>query len=246
MLYIVATPIGNLSDITVRALETLGSVDLILCEDTRVSRKLLAHFNIAKPVLSYHQHSTPAQIDKIISLLAAGKNLAVITDAGTPGIADPGGLLVASVLEKYITCHCEGAKRPWQSQNRPDQHTNPEPQIKIIPIPGPSALAAALSICGFNTQQFVFLGWPPHKKGREKYFKQLAAEPRVIIFYESVYRIKNCLERLASLCPNRQMMLARELTKKFETIYRGPAADVLASLTPEQVKGEFVVVLSKK
>lgn len=231
MLYIVATPIGNLSDITARALETLRTVDLILCEDTRVSRKLLAHFNINKPLLAYHQHSSSAQTNKIVAALAEGKNLALVTDAGTPGIADPGGKLVAAILEQMSF---------WSPAKRDDRI------FRIIPIPGPSAITTALSVCGFDTTQFVFLGWPPHKKGREKWFKQLAAEPRAAVFYESVYRVKNCLERLTALCPSRRLMLARELTKKFETVYRGTAADILSSLPPEQVKGEFVVVLSKK
>lgn len=219
-LYIVATPIGNLGDMTTRALETIRRVDLILCEDTRVSRTLLAHFKIMTPTASYHQHSTSEKIKRFVELLTQGKNLAVITDAGTPGIADPGGLLVATVLAA-----------------RPD--------IKIEPIPGPSAVTAALSICGFNAQEFVFLGWPPHKKGRETWFKNLVAEPRLAVFYESVYRIKNALQRLAAACPERRLMLGRELTKKFETVYRGDARSVLTSLTDSEVRGEFVVVLDR-
>lgn len=218
-LYIVATPIGNLGDMTTRALDTLRGADLILCEDTRVSRPLLTHFKINTPIAAYHQHSTPEKIKRFVEMLGQGKNLAVITDAGTPGIADPGGLLVAAVLAAH-------------------------PHIKIEPIPGPSALTAALSICGFNAQEFIFLGWPPHKKGRQTWFNNLAAEPRVIVFYESVYRVKNALERLTAVCPARGLMVARELTKKFETVYRGDARSVLNSLTDSQVRGEFVVILS--
>lgn len=219
-LYIVATPVGNLGDMTTRALDTLRGADLILCEDTRVSRALLTHFKITTRATAYHQHSPPEKISRFVELLSQGKNLAVITDAGTPGIADPGGLLVAAVLASH-------------------------PNVKIEPIPGPSAVTAALSICGFAAQEFVFLGWPPHKKGRETWFKNLASEPRVIVFYESVYRVMNALERLAAVCQERRLMLGRELTKKFETVYRGDARSVLNSLTDSQVRGEFVVVLDR-
>lgn len=219
-LYIVATPIGNLEDISNRALATLQGADFILCEDTRVSGKLLAKYQIKKSLISYHQHSDEKKIANIVLLLQAGKNLALITDAGTPGIADPGGELVKTVSIAL-------------------------PEAKIIPIPGPSAILAALSVCGFNTQEFVFLGWPPHKKGRETWFKNLAAEKRVVVFYESVYRIKDALQRIDHICPVRAILVARELTKMFETIYRGKAADVLAALTKDKVKGEFVVVLDK-
>src|SRR3989338_1116782 len=173
-LYIVATPIGNLEDISNRALATLQSVDFILCEDTRVSGKLLSKYAIKKELISFHQHSGENKYERVISLLERGKNLALITDAGTPGIADPGGQLVEAVSQAL-------------------------PEAKIVPIPGPSAIIAALSISSFNTQEFVFLGWPPHKKGRETWFKNLASEGRVIVFYESVYRVKNALERLAAV-----------------------------------------------
>ena len=219
-LYIVATPIGNLEDLGSRALATLRGADFILCEDTRVSRKMLEHYKIKKELISFHQHSRENKYERIISLLAEGKNLALITDAGTPGIADPGGELVESVSQAL-------------------------PEVKIAPIPGPSAMLAALSVSGFNTQEFVFLGWPPHKKGRETWFKELAEERRVVVFYESVYRVKNALERIGLVCPARPIILARELTKMFETIYRGNAESVLDALEKDKVKGEFVAVLDR-
>ncbi|OIO48379.1 MAG: 16S rRNA (cytidine(1402)-2'-O)-methyltransferase [Parcubacteria group bacterium CG1_02_41_12] len=220
MLYIVATPIGNLSDISQRSLETLKSADCILCEDTRVTRKLLARFDIETETLSFHQHSSLNKIEQIIEMLSSGKSLALATDAGTPGISDPGGKLVEAVVREL-------------------------PYVNIVPIPGPSAIMSALSISGFWADSFVFLGFPPHKKGRETWFKNLQNHESVIVFYESVHRVKNCLERVSDLCPDRPMILARELTKKFETIYRGTASGILNELPLDETKGEFVVVLDR-
>ena len=146
MLYILATPIGNLADITLRALEILRSVDFILCEDTRVTKKLLEHYKTDKPLISYHQHSKLQKMEEIKKMLEQGKNLALVSDAGTPGISDPGGLLIEYIHEKL-------------------------PETKIVPIPGASAVAAALSICGFPADKFIFLGFPPNKKGRQNFFK---------------------------------------------------------------------------
>jgi len=153
-LYIVATPIGNLKDITLRAVEVLNQVDFILAEDTRQTSKLLAHFNIKKPVISYHQHSSLKKVDKIINELKDNKKIALVSDAGTPGISDPGNLLVKEIFEQIGE------------------------SVKIIPIPGPNAAIAALSISGFPTDNFVFLGFPPHKKGRQTFFKNIAKEKK--------------------------------------------------------------------
>jgi len=217
-LYIVATPIGNLGDITLRALETLKSVDFILCEDTRVTKKLLDHYEIKKPTISYHQHSDYKKTKEIINLLNEGKNLALVTDAGTPGISDPGNMLISDLLK-----------------NKTDQ---------IVPIPGPSAITAALSVSGFPTDKFLFLGFPPHKNKRQKFFKEAVAHEFTTAFYESGHRILKCLKELKEyLDPKAQIMVGRELTKQFETVYRGTIDEVMNQMTEE--RGEFVVIISK-
>lgn len=219
-LYIVATPIGNLGDITLRALETLKSVDFILCEDTRVTKNLLNHYQISKPLVSYHQHSDAKKVKEIISLLDEGKSLALVTDAGTPGISDPGNLLIRDLIKNINN-------------------------IEIIPIPGPNAAIAALSISGFPTDKFIFLGFPPHKNKRQKFFKEAAEYEITVVFYESGHRIIKCLNELKEvLKPDRQIIVCRELTKKFETIYRGAISEVAAQMEDE--RGEFVVVINKK
>lgn len=217
-LHIVATPIGNLGDITLRALETLKSVDFILCEDTRVTKNLLNHYAITKPLISYHQHSDAKKVREIMDLLGQSKNLALVTDAGTPGISDPGNLLI-----RDLVAHGD---------------------IEVIPIPGPSALVAALSVSGFPTDKFLFVGFPPHKNKRQKFFKEVAVAEYTVVFYESGHRILKCLQELKEvLLPNRQVIVCRELTKKFETIYRGTIAEVVENVKDE--RGEFVVVISK-
>ena len=217
ILYVVATPIGNLDDITLRALSILRSVDVILCEDTRVTAKLLQHYQIQRSLLSYHQHSDRRKTKEIQALLEEGKNLALVTDAGTPGISDPGNVLVAHLIGN--------------------------PQIQIIPIPGPSALITALSVSGLPTDKFLFLGFPPHKNKRQKFFKEVEQSSHTVVFYESGHRITRCLAELSALLhPNRQVVVCRELTKKFETIYRGTVAQLVAAAPDE--RGEFVVVVS--
>ena len=223
MLFIVATPIGNLEDITLRAISVLTNADLILAEDTRVTKVLLERYNIKKDLLSYHEHSGLKKLDRIVELLKNGNNLALVTDAGTPGISDPGNYLIKEVLKEI-------------------------PDLKIVPIPGPNAAIAALSISGFYSDEFVFLGFPPHKKGRQTFFRKVGATPATVVFYESKHRIIKTLEDLkikASL-GDRQLVVARELTKQFETIYRGTTEDVLRELQGGNILGEFVVVVSKK
>lgn len=218
-LYIVATPIGNLGDITFRALETLKSVDFILCEDTRVTKKLLDHYQITVKTLSYHQHSDYKKIKEIITLLNEGKNLALVTDAGTPGISDPGNMLISDLLKNKIT--------------------------QIIPIPGPSAIVTALSVSGFPTDKFLFLGFPPHKNKRQKFFKEAVAYDFTVAFYESGHRIMKCLKELKEyLGPKKELLVGRELTKQFETIYRGTIDEIMEQMTEE--RGEFVVIINKK
>ena len=222
-LYVVATPIGNLEDITLRAVSVLNSVDVILAEDTRVAKKLLERYNVATPLQSYHQHSSPKKIQEIIRLLEQGKHLALVSDAGTPGINDPGGFLIQQIVQAL-------------------------PDTRIVPIPGPNAAVAALSISGIPAEQFTYLGFPPQKKGRETFFKKVADIPETVVFYESKYRIERTLEQLSRALnargQQRSVMVARELTKQFETAYRGAVEHVLMLLRRDKVLGEFVVVLS--
>lgn len=209
-LFIVSTPIGNLSDITLRALEILKSADLILCEDTRVTKKLLDHYKITTPTQSYHEHSKLSKINYIVDLLKQGKNLALVSDAGTPGISDPGNKLIGEL---------EG--------------------VEIIPIPGPSAVITALSISGFNTNKFIFLGFPPVKNKRDKFFQEMAIFKYPVVIYESTHRIIKTLNEL----PERNIVVCRELTKKFESIYRGTPGEVIEQLEKGKIKGEFVIVV---
>ncbi len=217
-LYILATPIGNLQDITLRALETLKKVDWIACEDTRVTIKLLNHYNIKKPLISFHQHSRLQKIDFIINKLKEGKSVALTTDAGTPGISDPGSQLVSEAVKN---------------------------EIKTIPIPGPAALTTLISISGIKMQKFIFWGFPPHKKGREKFFKELVKQEYPVIYYESPYRLIRNLEFLAKLAPQKKVIIGRELTKIFEEVWRG-SAEFLVKFIKEkkaQIKGEITIIV---
>lgn len=225
-LYIVATPVGNLEDITLRALRILREVDLILCEDTRVTKKLLDRYEIQKPLLSYHHHSKISRVEKIIEHLENGKNLALVSDAGTPGVSDPGNLLIASLLQ------------------------NKNFGINIIPVPGPSAVPAIASVAGINMNKFTFLGFPPHKKGRETFFREVAEAKNPVIYFESPHRFLKNLELLEKLKPNAKLIVGRELTKMFEEIRRGEIGEILKFYRGDseeqekqgKVKGEFVII----
>lgn len=219
MLYIVATPIGNLSDISPRAITVLSNVDLILAEDTRVTRTLLEHYNVKKELLSYHQHSGRGMIEKVIGLLERGQNIALVSDAGTPGINDPGNFLIQEILKEL-------------------------PEIKIIAVPGANAAVSALSISGFPTDKFTFLGFPPHKKGRQTFFRNIEATAHTVVLYESKHRITKALQQLVPL--GRPLVVCRELTKQFESNYRGMAEEILLKLTGNHLLGEFVVVVGPK
>ncbi|MBI5045682.1 MAG: 16S rRNA (cytidine(1402)-2'-O)-methyltransferase [Candidatus Niyogibacteria bacterium] len=220
-LYVIATPIGNLEDITFRALRILREVDLVICEDTRVTKKLLSRYDISKSLVSYHEHSTPKIHEKIREMLAEGKSAALVTDAGTPGISDPGARLVA-----YLRANLEG--------------------IEITPIPGPSALLAAASVAGINMDQFIFLGFPPHKKGRKTFFAGLAKSKVPIIFYESTHRVARAFTELAAvLGDTAEIMVAREITKIYEEIWRGAVKDAAAHFIGERQRGEFVIIIPK-
>jgi len=235
MLSIVATPIGNLGDITLRALEVLKSADIILCEDTRVTKKLLAHYEITTPTLSYHQHSDEKKVSEILSLIADGKHLALVTDAGTPGISDPGNKLIHDVIssDPERLKGFEGESRDLDSARN---------DVAVQPIPGPSAVIAALSISGLPTDKFIFMGFPPHKKGRETFFQEVADAKHTVAFYESNHRIAKAIGQLGKVLESdREVVICRELTKKFETVYRGSIAEVAQMTVVE--KGEFVVLV---
>lgn len=225
-LYLIGTPIGNLSDITLRVLEILKSVDLICCEDTNQTKKLLNHYNIVKPLVSYHQHSKLTKIDYIIKELSLGKNIAVATDAGTPGISDQGNFLVAEVLKILGET------------------------VSIVPIPGVSAITTLASVSGVPCDEFWFVGFLPHKKGRQTLIKEIVAADKTVIFYESVHRIIKALEQLKAeltaqnLVDKKHFVIGRELTKMFETIYRGNINEVSEKISKGKIKGEFAVIIS--
>jgi 16S rRNA (cytidine1402-2'-O)-methyltransferase len=252
ILYIIATPIGNLGDIALRALETLKEVDLVVCEDTRQTLKLLNHYDIKKPLVSYFQYSKLSKVEYIAEQLKSGKKVALVTDAGTPGISDPGGKLIEELLALVAgePFAFDQPHQPLPFGRRSSLKDRPRltgSLLKVIPIPGPCAAIAALSVSGFPTDKFVFMGFPPHKKGREKYFKEIAAAEQTVVFYESTHRILKTLEQLASVVPSRQIMVAREITKMFESFYRGSAEDILKELKSDKnnQKGEFVIIISK-
>lgn len=219
--YIVSTPIGNMLDITFRAIETLKNVDLILCEDTRTTKNLLNKYEIEKPTMSYHAQSKLSKTDKILDLLEEGKDLALVSDAGTPGISDPGNMLIKAILERF------GDK------------------VRIIPIPGPTALITALSGSGLNNGEFTFIGFLPHKKGRETLFKEISESKRTVVFYESPHRIMKTLESLVKFCPEKKVCVARELTKIYEQFITNTPQEVLNYFkeNPDKVRGEFVVIV---
>ncbi|PJA85047.1 MAG: 16S rRNA (cytidine(1402)-2'-O)-methyltransferase [Candidatus Moranbacteria bacterium CG_4_9_14_3_um_filter_45_14] len=217
ILYMVATPIGNLGDITARALETLKTVDTILSEDTRVTGNLLRHFEIKKPLISFHEHTENDKAQKLIERMVAGESMALVTDAGTPGISDPGNVLVEMAVFAGM---------------------------RVVPIPGANALGAIVSVAGINMREFMFLGFPPHKKGRETFFKKVVSSEYPVVYYESPHRVLKNLELLGSFDPETKVVLGRELTKIFEEVVRGTVGEVKTYFTEhrEKIKGEFVII----
>ena len=226
---VVATPIGNLEDITIRAVKVLAAADVVLCEDTRMTKKLLDRHDIRVQTLSYHAHSRLSRVDDVVVLLKEGKNVALVSDAGTPGISDPGSDLVRRIRKEMKKEIEEGV-------------------LKIEAIPGPSALTAALSIAGVPCADFVFLGFIPHKKGRETLFKEIKSCHRSVVFYESPHRILKTLESLVTHLEGdaKQVVICRELTKIFEEVVSGSAQEVKTYFEthPDKVRGEFVVIVS--
>jgi 16S rRNA (cytidine1402-2'-O)-methyltransferase len=261
ILYIVATPIGNLEDISMRALRVLSEVDFILCEDTRVTKRLLDHFKINTPTISYHQHSNLKKTGKILDLLERGKNLALVSDAGTPGISDPGGKLIQAVIKRFGE------------------------DVSVESVPGPSAVTAALSVSGIPADKFVFLGFPPHKKGRQKFLRKILESEFTVVVYESRHRIVKFLEELdkaskeiamagsghdrkdkkitnyKSQITNKtqnskskkfsidlqSVVVCRELSKMHETVYRGDIKKIIEKIknSKDDQKGEFVVIIGR-
>ena len=216
-LYLVATPIGNLEDITLRALRTLKECDVIAAEDTRRTGILLKHFGISKPMLSYFQFNEAKRSEEIIELLQRGEKIALVTDAGSPGISDPGEKVVKAAISAGF---------------------------RVESVPGPSALVAALTASGLPTDEFHFVGFLPHKSGqRRKKLESLAGVEGTLVLYESPYRIVKLLAELNEIFPERPMVLGRELTKKFEEFLRGKPAHLLDELQKRSIKGEFVVMI---
>lgn len=218
-LYIVSTPIGNLGDITLRAIEVLKNIDFIICEDTRVTNNLLKHYDIQKEMVTLNAYNEQTKVNRLVERIKNSKSVALVSDAGTPGISDPGVRLISAAIKE---------------------------NINVISIPGASALLAGLSISGLPTDSFVFEGFLPQKKGRQKNLKLLSEEERTIVIYESTYRIKKLLEELNTYMPERFIVVCRELTKKFEETWRGYPADLLSTFDDKISKGEFVVVISPK
>ena len=218
MLYLVATPIGNLSDITLRALETLREVDFVASEDTRKTGRLLQHFDISKPQIAFHEHNEERAGEKIIHLLQEGNSVALVTDAGTPGIADPGFSLVR---------RCHAADLP------------------VTMIPGPTAFVMALVLSGLATYSFIFRGFPPRKPGKRRRFLEADLDsPYTLIYYESPHRLRAFLQDALDIFGDRPAALGNELTKLFESVQRGSLSQLLANLDEADLRGEFVVVIS--
>jgi len=219
MLYVVATPIGNLGDITVRALQVLKSVDVVAAEDTRHSGMLLKHFEIKKPLVSYHEHNEAMRTAQLVERLAADENVALITDAGTPALSDPGARLIRACIER---------------------------RLPLTIIPGPSSILAALVGSGFSTERFYFGGFLPVKSGqRERELRATAERGETTIFFESPYRLTKTLAACTGIIPDRQLCVARELTKKFEEFRHGIASKLLAHYEAHPPKGEIVLVISQ-
>ncbi len=218
ILYVVATPLGNLQDISQRAIEVLKQVDLVAAEDTRRSRQLLSHFGIRAQMESYHDDSGVAKIQRIVAQLVAGKRVALLSDSGTPAVSDPGAELVRHALDRGV---------------------------KVVPIPGPSAVTTAFSAAGISASGFLFAGYPPRKASEKRQFlEQIAAHSCPVVLYEAPHRVADTLQLLARICPQRQIVLARELTKLYEEIRRGPVAEIAQAISGEEPRGEFTLVLN--
>ena len=216
MLYIVATPIGNLEDITLRAIRILKEVDYVFAEDTRVTKKLLNHLEIETTIYRYDEHTKQHQVENIVNLLKEGKNIALVTDAGTPCISDPGYEVVDEALKN---------------------------DIKVVPIPGVSAMTAAASVAGVSMRRFVFEGFLPKKKGRQTLLKSFADEKRTIMFFESPHRVVRTLKDIEEFIGEREVVLVREITKIYEEIVRGTTKELIEKFENKTLKGEYVIIV---
>jgi 16S rRNA (cytidine1402-2'-O)-methyltransferase len=217
MFYIISTPIGNLQDISVRALEALKSADFIVCEDTRVTKNLLNHYDINTRLIALNARTETRMVNQIIKLIEDGKNGALVSDAGTPLISDPGNRLISALIAKNIS---------------------------VSPIPGASAVTSALVVSGLPTNKFAFLGFIPQKKGRQTFIKSLSDTDLTTVFFESTHRIEKLIRELAEYVPDRRLSVCRELTKHFEEVWRGTAAEIAEALPSRVTKGEFVIVVA--
>lgn len=219
-LFIVATPIGNMEDLTARARRILGEVKLVACEDTRQASKIVRHIGAHPKFVAVHEHTQEHKIQQLIDVLKQGEDIAYVSDAGTPGVNDPGGKFVAKCFEQGIT---------------------------VVPIPGPSALTAAISVCGFPMDDFVYVGFLPHKKGRETMIREMSERMEATVFFESPHRIERALVSLHAALPStRLVFIGRELTKMHETLYRGNIDEVAEQLHHTSLKGEFVGIIAPK
>jgi 16S rRNA (cytidine1402-2'-O)-methyltransferase len=219
VLYIVPTPIGNLGDITIRALEVLKAVDAVAAEDTRTTKFLLDHFQIQKPLLSFFSHNEQIRVPQIIERLKQGESIAIVSDAGTPGISDPAYSIITAAIEQ---------------------------EIRIVPLPGATAFVPVLVASGLSTHEFVFIGFLPHKKGRKTKLESLVEEKKTIILYESPHRIVKTLQELMNYLGDRKAVIGREMTKKFEELTRGTLSSLITDYSSRSIKGEFVVVVEGK
>lgn len=216
-LYLVGTPIGNLRDITLRALDTLRAADVILAEDTRITMRLLARYEISKPLVSHHKFNEAKRVEDVAARIRGGQVVAMVTDSGMPGVSDPGHRLVKGIRDAGLA---------------------------VIPVPGPSALATAISLCGMEADGYVFGGFLPHKSGaRRRQLEQLASAGYPVVLYESPYRLHKLLDEIQDVLGDREVFAGRELTKKFEECRSGSAADIRAAYGDRTVKGEVVVVI---
>lgn len=217
-LYVVATPIGNLEDLTLRAARILRECSVWACEDTRVAAKLASHLEVRPTLLGVHAHSQDRAMMRCVEQVQQGTSIAYVCDAGTPGVNDPGGKLVEMAYEAGV---------------------------QVVPIPGASALTTAISACGFPMERFWYRGFPPHKKGRETYFREVADCADAVVFFESTHRIMKALETLrGAIEPTRLVFVGRELTKMHESLYRGTIDEVVEALQASSTKGEFVIILA--
>lgn len=222
-LYVVATPIGNLEDLSPRAIRVMKEASLVLAEDTRVTRKLMTHFGIATPVTSVHEYTGAGKMKALVAEIADGKTMALVTDAGTPAVSDPGAAFVTELVRAVGE------------------------MAKVVAVPGPSAVTALLSISGLHADRFSFFGFPPHKKGRQKFWKEVAASGMTAVFFESPHRVEKAMVELAALCaPERRVVIGRELTKVFESVRYGTMGEAVKLLASEPIKGEYVIALEAK